>query len=127
GVFLFALFYLAALELDDVLPRALTAGLFPLSLLVSAVYFTLLHRGVEALHPLRPTGCSIYDRRVWAHERLWEVLPIPLLHAFDGTPFKSMLWRLLGVRIGSRVFDDGVHLSEPTLTAIGDESILNYE
>ena len=127
GVFLFALFYLAALELDDVLPRALTAGLFPLSLLVSAVYFTLLHRGVEALHPLRPTVCSIYDRRFWAHERLWKVLPIHLLHAFDGTPFKSMLWRLLGVRIGRRVFDDGVHLSEPTLTAIGDESVLNYE
>ena len=87
----------------------------------------LLHRGVEALYPLRPTVCSIYDRRFWAHERLWKLLPIHLLHAFDGTPFKSMLWRLLGVRIGRMVFDDGVHLSEPTLTAIGDESVLNYE
>src|SRR5258706_14710717 len=32
----------------------------------------------------------------------------------------------MGVRVGRRVFDDGAHISEPTLTAIGDESILNY-
>jgi non-ribosomal peptide synthetase-like protein len=32
----------------------------------------------------------------------------------------------MGVRVGRRVFDDGAHISEPTLTAIGDESVLNY-
>jgi len=37
-----------------------------------------------------------------------------------------MLWRLMGVRIGRRVFDDGAHISDPSLTAIGDESVLNY-
>jgi non-ribosomal peptide synthetase-like protein len=32
----------------------------------------------------------------------------------------------MGVRIGRRVFDDGAHISDPSLTAIGDESVLNY-
>ena len=48
------------------------------------------------------------------------------MHIFDGTPFKSVLWRLIGVRIGRRVFDDGVYISEPTLTAVGDECVFNY-
>jgi non-ribosomal peptide synthetase-like protein len=125
GVFLFAALYLAALELYAVLPHAVSAVLFALSLVVTAVYFTLVQRCIEALHPLEPTVCSIYDRRFWSHERLWKVHPIHFLHAFDGTPFKSVLWRLLGVRIGRRVFDDGAHISEPALTAIGDEGVLN--
>jgi non-ribosomal peptide synthetase-like protein len=125
GVFLFAALYLAALEVYDALPHVVSAVLFALSVVVTAVYFTLVQRCIEALHPLEPTVCSIYDRRFWSHERLWKVHPIHFLHAFDGTPFKSVLWRLLGVRIGKRVFDDGAHISEPTLTAIGDESVLN--
>jgi non-ribosomal peptide synthetase-like protein len=54
------------------------------------------------------------------------VHPIYYLHVFDGTPFKNVLWRLMGVRMGRRVFDDGAHISDPSLTAIGDEAILNY-
>jgi non-ribosomal peptide synthetase-like protein len=37
-----------------------------------------------------------------------------------------VLWRLRGVRIGRRVFDDGAVVEDPSLTAIGDESVLNY-
>ena len=47
------------------------------------------------------------------------------LHAFDGTPFKNLVWRGLGVRIGKRVFDDGCYLTERTLTTLGDDCILN--
>src|SRR6266702_2367485 len=32
----------------------------------------------------------------------------------------------MGVRIGKRVFDDCTHIPEPTLTAIGDDCVLNY-
>jgi len=127
GIFLTAVLYLAAFELYDVLPRAVSAVFLALPLVVTAVYFTLLHRGIEALHPVEPTVCSIYDPRFWLQERLWKVQPIHLIHAFDGTPFKSVLWRLLGVRIGKRVFDDGCHIGEPTLTVIGDESVLNFQ
>jgi non-ribosomal peptide synthetase-like protein len=126
GVFLFAILYLAALELYDVLPHAVGAVFFGLGVVVTAVYFALVQRGLEALHPVQPTICSIYHPDFWSVERLWKVHPVHYLHAFDGTPFKSVLWRLMGVRVGRRVFDDGAHISEPTLTAIGDESVLNY-
>jgi len=126
GVFLLALLYLAAIELYDVLPHVVSAVLFALSIVITAVYFTLGHRCVEALHPARPTICSIYHLDFWSAERLWKVHPIHYLHAFDGTPFKNALWRLMGVRIGRRVFDDGAILEDPSLTAIGDESVLNY-
>ena len=126
GVFLFALLYLAAIELYDVVPHVVSAVLFALSIVITAVYFALVHRGLEALRPLQPTICSIYHPDFWLAERLWKVHPIHYLHAFDGTPFKNVLWRLMGARIGKRVFDDGGHISDPSLTAIGDESVLNY-
>jgi non-ribosomal peptide synthetase-like protein len=47
------------------------------------------------------------------------------LHAFDGTPLKNVIWRLLGVRIGRRVFDDGCNIPEKTLVTIGDDCMLN--
>lgn len=127
GVFLLALFYLPAIELYDVLPHVVSAVLFAFSIVITAVYFSVLHRCVEALHPMRPTICSIYHPDFWSAERLWKMNPIHYLHAFDGTPFKNLLWRLMGVRIGRRVFDDGAHISDPSLTAIGDESVLNYQ
>jgi non-ribosomal peptide synthetase-like protein len=126
GVFLFALLYLAAIELYDVLAHVVSAVLLALSVVITAVYFSLVHRCVEAVRPLQPTICSIYHPDFWLAERLWKMHPIHYLHAFDGTPFKSVLWRLMGVRIGRRVFDDGAHISDPSLTAIGDESVLNY-
>ena len=44
---------------------------------------------------------------------------------FDGTPFKNLIWRGLGVRIGKRVFDDGCSMTERTLVALGDDCMLN--
>jgi len=126
GVFLFALLYLVSIELYDTLPHVVSAALFALSIVITGVYFTVVHRCVEALHPMWPTICTIYHRDFWSAERRWKVHPIHYLHAFDGTPFKNVLWRLMGVRIGRRVFDDGAHVSDPTLTAIGNESVLNY-
>ena len=126
SVLLFALLYLAAIELYDVLPFAAHGLLFASSIVVAAVFFTLVERCVVTLHPVRPTICSIYHRDFWSVERLWKLHPIHYLHAFDGTPFKNVLWRLLGVRIGKRVFDDGLRIPEPTLTTIGDECVFNY-
>ncbi len=125
-VFLVTGIDLAALELQGVFAHLPMAALFALSFLVAGVYFALLERCVAAFRSLQPTICSIYDPSFWLIERLWKVQPIGYLHAFDGTPFKNVLWRLMGVRIGRRVFDDGVHMSEQTLTTIGDECVLNY-
>src|SRR5207244_3558949 len=125
GVFLVTVLDLAALDLYGVFANVAMAALFALSLVVSAFYFSLVERCVEAFRPLQPRYCSIYDSGFWLHERLWKVHPIHYLRAFDGTPFKNVLWRLMGVRVGRRVFDDGVHISEPALTTIGDDCVLN--
>ncbi|MGO4429551.1 DapH/DapD/GlmU-related protein, partial [Streptomyces sp. MCAF7] len=90
----------------------------------TALYFALVERGVAAFRALRPRLCSIYDPYFWWHERLWKV-PDEHLDLFNGTPFKNLIWRLLGVRIGSRVFDDGCYMTERTLTAVGDDCTLN--
>jgi non-ribosomal peptide synthetase-like protein len=126
GVFLIAFIDLAALEFFyDVFGHAVMALLFALSAVVAAVYYALVESCFERLGPPPPPICSIYDPAFWSVERVWKLHPIHFLHMFDGTPFKPLLWRLIGVRMGRRVFDDGVFISEPTLTEIGDECVLN--
>ena len=44
---------------------------------------------------------------------------------FNGTPFKSAICRLLGVRLGRRLFDDGSGMAEKNLVTIGDDVTLN--
>jgi non-ribosomal peptide synthetase-like protein len=87
----------------------------------------MLQRVMEAKRPLRPTVCSIYHTDFWWVERLWKMLPIGLFRLYDGTPFKSWFLRLQGIKVGSMVFDDGVHCTEPSLTTIGDEVVLNTQ
>lgn len=97
------------------------AVLLPFTLL----YYVLLERAVTAVHPPQPLFSSIYDRRFWRRERYWKVPYETYLHILDGTPFKSLVWRLLGVRIGVRVFDDGCFLTERPMVRIGDDCTLN--
>jgi non-ribosomal peptide synthetase-like protein len=125
GFFLVTLLDLAAFELYDAFAHAVTAALVALSPFVSPSYLALVERCLAGFRSLRPTYCSIYDPGFWLHERLWKVTALRDIHAFDGTPFKPVIWRLRGVRIGRRVFDDGVHISESTLTTIGDDCVLN--
>ena len=97
-----------------------------LTLVWTTLFFAVVERAVQVFLPLRPLYCSIYDRRFWRHERFWKSAAVTMhLHAFDGTPFKSGVWRLLGVRMGRRVFDDGCGIPEKTLVAIGDDTTLN--
>ena len=127
GVFLVAALDLAALELfPDVWGHVVMALLLAGSAVAAAVYYAVVEGCFERLGPPPPAICSIYDARFWWVERVWKLHPINFLHLFDGTPFKSLLWRLIGVRMGRRVFDDGVYISEPTLTAVGDECVLNH-
>ncbi len=125
GLFLVMLLDFAALELAGVAGHLVMAVLFALSLVITGFYITLLERCVARFRTLRPTYCSIYDPYFWLHERLWKVPALEYFHAFDGTPFKTLIWRLMGVRVGRRVFDDGSYISERTLTAIGDDCVLN--
>jgi non-ribosomal peptide synthetase-like protein len=86
---------------------------------------TLAEHAVLGFRPLRPRFCSVYAKEYWQQERYWKVAWGMVLHAFDGTPVKPLLWRLLGVRMGRRVFDDGCSIVERSLTTVGDEVTLN--
>jgi len=95
---------------------ALTIGYF-----VGLEWFSL---GFKRLQPMMTT---IYDKRFWGVERHWKVADTPLTSMFGGTPFKSVISRMLGVKLGKGVFDDGCALSEKTLVEIGDYCTLNEE
>ncbi|WUI01314.1 amino acid adenylation domain-containing protein [Spirillospora sp. NBC_00431] len=92
------------------------------TLLFTVGYGVLVERAVLRFRSLEPRLCSIYDPYFWWHERLWKLGGNAL---FSGTPFKNVIWRLLGVRIGRRVFDDGCAIPEKTLVTLGDECTLN--
>jgi non-ribosomal peptide synthetase-like protein len=87
--------------------------------------FVLVLRAVTGFRALKPLFCSIYQVQFWRHERYWKLAYSGYLHMFDGTPLKGLIWRLLGVQIGRRVFDDGLGIAEPTLAKIGDRSTFN--
>ena len=68
---------------------------------------------------------SIYDPEFWAHERHWKLSDSPIIERFGGTPFKNVVSRLVGIRIGRKVYDGGCSITERTLTEIGDGVNLN--
>jgi non-ribosomal peptide synthetase-like protein len=117
--------YLAALDLwasvGAVAFGLVTIGIF----LFTVAYNALLDRLVRPLMALRPEGCSIYDRAFWRHERYWKIASISYLGVFGGTPIRPVLLRLLGARVGRRVFDDGVGMPERRFTTVGDNCTLN--
>jgi len=124
-VFLFTVFFLAAADSYGGFAQLAMAAWLAASILVTPVYFVLLERGLLGFRRLQPRYCSIYDRYFWRHERLWKVPEVSYLRIFDGTPFKNLVWRSLGVKVGRRVFDDGCFLPERTLVTIGDDCVLN--
>ncbi|SDG90646.1 Pls/PosA family non-ribosomal peptide synthetase [Pseudonocardia oroxyli] len=119
---------IAAAALTHLAP---TLGVYAIAVALSATaVFTALfpiavERAAMGFRRLRPRFCSIYTPYYWRHERLWKLSRISLLGLFDGTPFKSVLWRLGGVRMGRKVFDDGMTVPEKTLVTIGDHATLN--
>jgi non-ribosomal peptide synthetase-like protein len=124
-VFLVTVLALAAFDAYGGYGQIEMGALFALSVLITPVYFVLVERGMRGFRRLEPKYCSIYDPYFWRHERLWKVPGEAYLKMFDGTPFKNLIWRGLGVKIGKRVFDDGCYLTERTLTTIGNDVMLN--
>lgn len=97
-----------------------------LVMLFTTAYFMVFERAIARFRPLRPRFCSIYEPYFWWHERFWKfVTPDYVDKRFSGTPFKNIISRLLGVRLGKRVFDDGCSIPERTLATIGDDATLN--
>jgi non-ribosomal peptide synthetase-like protein len=124
-LFLVTLLGMIAADLYGVLEHAVVGAFFVLSVLLTAAYYVLVERCFTAFRPLFPRLCSYYDPNFWRHERLWKVPSDAYLQVFNGTPFKNVIWRLLGVKLGRGVFDDGCYLTERTLVSIGDHAVLN--
>jgi len=122
--FVITLLAMAAWELYRGNGILVLAGLTVATLLFSLAYFITVERALMRFRSLRPQYCSIYDPYFWWHERYWKLMA-PLIGMLNGTPFKSPVWRLVGVRMGRRVFDDGCSIAERTLVTIGDECTLN--
>jgi non-ribosomal peptide synthetase-like protein len=119
-------FALVSLAVDSGAFRAVAFALAALgTLLIGAFYAVLVERLTLGFRKLEPKYVSIYDPYYWRHERYWKVADFAtLLSAFNGTPFKALAWRAVGVKVGKRLFDDGASLSERTLVEFGDDVTL---
>ena len=124
-LFMVTLLTLIGADLYDSLDAPVVALVSVLTALMTVIYFVLVDRAFRGLMALLPSGRSIYDRAFWRHERFWKVVVTDYIQIFNGTPFKNMIWRLLGVRVGRRVFDDGCYLPERSFVTIGDGCTLN--
>lgn len=94
-------------------------------LLWTMAYFVFVERAAVRFRSLQPRTCSIYDPYFWWHERYWKLVIPGWEKMLVGTPVKNLVSRLLGVRIGRRVFDDGCFFPERTLVTVGDDCTLN--
>lgn len=95
-------------------------------LIFTIFYFVMLERLGRGFRKLRPRVCSIYDTYFWnVIERYWKFGESVLIELFKGTPYKTLIYRWLGVTVGKKVFDDGCQVTEKTLAVIGDYCTLN--
>jgi non-ribosomal peptide synthetase-like protein len=95
------------------------------TLVFSLATLALVERASMGFRRMSPQFCSIYDRYFWRHERFWKLTTTSAFDIFNGTALKGVMWRLLGVRVGRRLFDDGCSIPEKTLVEIGDDCTLN--
>ncbi len=88
--------------------------------------FVFVERASIGFGRLEPDLATVYDPAFWRVERHWKLSDTPLSYLFSGTPLRNVVSRLLGVRLGRKVFDDGCLLSERTLVELGDYANLNH-
>jgi non-ribosomal peptide synthetase-like protein len=94
-------------------------------LVASLLYFALLEHISLGFRRLKPKIVSVYEPQYWAHERYWKLANSPLKTMFPGTPLRTLMWRLLGMKVGAKLFDDGCACFETTMVEIGDHANLS--
>jgi non-ribosomal peptide synthetase-like protein len=133
GFFLFANYFLAIYFLDAYVSIGQLFLLFPLldmtliimvSLFVIALKWLFMGKFKEGAWPA-------WSGFVWRNEfitGLYESTIVELLLShLVGTPFMSIVMRLLGAKIGKRVFFDSTYFTEYDLVSIGDDVAINSE
>lgn len=89
------------------------------------LYFTLIERATLGFRRMKPQMVTIHDRYFWSHERHWKLSDSPIMQLFSGTPFKPMILRMAGAKVGRMVYDANCSITERSLTEIGDYCNLN--
>lgn len=131
-IVMFALLLTVAGDLSD-LPHGAwwVFGLFPFLYIGLAIGVGLFAAAVKwlVMGRYRPITAPLWSMFVWRTElvtSLYENLMAPLLlEPLRGTPFINMALRLMGCRIGRRVFTDTTDLTEFDLVSVGDDVALN--
>jgi non-ribosomal peptide synthetase-like protein len=103
---------------------ALFTGIWALAATYIA-FFIFLERASLGFKRLQPHLASIYDPYFWWHERHWKLSTPPIPNIFAGTPFRGILLRAVGMKVGAKLFDCSQAISEPSLTEIGEYANLN--
>lgn len=125
-VFGVLLFSIATVDLYQRFGALAIMGLTLVMLVFTVLYFAFVERASTGFRGVRPKHCSIYEIDFWRTERFFKLCARANVHRLmNGTPFKALLWRLVGVRVGKRLFDDGAGMSEKNIITIGDDVILN--
>src|SRR5205823_5771288 len=132
-IILISLLFSSLLILRDHFSLPQTLLLFPFLYLgcgLAAVLATILAKWALVWR-YRPGERPLWSTFVWRNEllnALHEHLAEPfLVGALAGTPFVCWYFRLLGARIGRRVYMETTDLSEFDLASIGDEAALNAD
>jgi non-ribosomal peptide synthetase-like protein len=92
---------------------------------IHMAFSIVLEHASRGFKRLKPQLVSIYDPYFWWHERHWKLSDSPVATMFAGTPFRGVLLRALGMKVGAKLFDCGSGITERTLTEVGDYANLN--
>ena len=107
------------------IPSVFVLGAF--AFVFSVFWAWFVERASLGFKWLSPQIALVLDKYYWFHERHWHLFGLTdIAGAFSGTPFKNIFSRLEGVRMGKKVFDDGVRWTEYSLIEIGDYTNLNF-
>jgi len=106
-------------------------ALFPAVMLVAQAGCVAAAAAIKwaAVGRYRPTQAPLWSFFVWRSELATGLYESPatqsLVATLTGTPFLAPVWRLFGVRVGSRTFLDTTHVTEFDAVRIDDEAALN--
>ena len=132
-IILISLLFSALLVLHDYFSLFQTLLFFPFLYLgcgLAAALFTIAAKWL-LVGRYRPGEKPLWSTFVWRNEllnALHEHLAEPfLVGALTGTPFLPWYFRLLGARIGRRVYLETTDFSEFDLATVGDEAALNAD
>jgi non-ribosomal peptide synthetase-like protein len=132
-IILISLMFSALLLIHNSLSMLETLLFFPFLYIgcgVAATLFTILAKWILVWR-YRPGEKPLWSTFVWRNEllnALHEHLAEPFfVGALTGTPFVCWYFRLLGARIGRRVYMETTDFSEFDLASIGDEAALNAD